>query len=58
MINPSRQINKFVPAKSRYIKLKALGNREGKDDTGDAEAGAVTKLISILNLITNNNRVI
>ncbi len=40
--NPLWQIKKFAPEKARYIKLRALGNTEGNDNTGYAEVDIIT----------------
>ena len=40
--NPLWQIKKFATEKARYIKLQALGNTEGDNETGYAEVGVVT----------------
>ena len=40
--NPLWQIKKFAPEKARYIKLRALSNTEGNDNTGYAEIDVIT----------------
>jgi alpha-L-fucosidase len=40
--NPLMQIKKFAPVKARYIKLRALKNTEGNDNTGYAEVNVIT----------------
>jgi len=40
--NPLWQIKKFVPEKARYIKLRALKNTEGNNNTGYAEVDVIT----------------
>jgi hypothetical protein len=36
------QTKKFVPAKGRYIKLRALRNTDGNNDVGNAEVDVIT----------------
>ena len=40
--NPLLQIKKFAPAKSRYIKFRALKNTEGNNNTGYANIDIIT----------------
>jgi alpha-L-fucosidase len=40
--NPLMQIKNFAAVKARYIKLKALKNTEGNDNTGYAEVDVIT----------------
>jgi alpha-L-fucosidase len=40
--NPLWQIKNFAPERARYIKLRALGNTEGNDNTGYAEVDIIT----------------
>lgn len=40
--NPLWQVKRFVPVKARYIKLRALRNTEGNDETGYAEVDIIT----------------
>jgi alpha-L-fucosidase len=40
--NPVGQIKKFAPVKGRYIKLRALSNTEGNNETGYAEVDVIT----------------
>jgi alpha-L-fucosidase len=40
--NPLWQIKKFAPEKARYIKLRALSNTEGNNNTGYAEVDVIT----------------
>jgi len=40
--NPLWQIKKFAPERARYIKLCALNNTEGNDNTGYAEVDVIT----------------
>ena len=40
--NPLWQIKQFEPEKVRYVKLRALGNTEGNDNTGYAEVNVIT----------------
>ena len=41
--NPLRQIKTFLPVKARYIKLRALRNTDGNDETGYAEVDIITQ---------------
>ncbi|HEX5168502.1 MAG TPA: alpha-L-fucosidase [Cyclobacteriaceae bacterium] len=41
--NPLWQTKKFSPAKARYIKLRALRNIHGNDETGYAEVDVITR---------------
>jgi alpha-L-fucosidase len=40
--NPLWQIKKIAPVKARYIKLRALSNTEGSNETGYAEVDVIT----------------
>jgi alpha-L-fucosidase len=40
--NPLMQIKKFATVKARYVKLRALKNTEGNDNTGYAELNVIT----------------
>jgi alpha-L-fucosidase len=40
--NPLMQIKNFAAVKARYIKLRALKNTEGNDNTGYAEVDVIT----------------
>ena len=40
--NPLWQTKKFATEKARYIKLRALKNTEGNDNTGYAEVDVIT----------------